>query len=300
MMRFGSGSTFGADLSHSIKSIVRNALSMADRALRQSSGMQVETKMQTVEYDGTMIDSLELEFNGSGELQVNASTNGVWNASIKAPEEMFKQIVCQQRGNTLVLKIPSPQAVGLHGGRYKVGVMIDPGFTLGKSLKLVVHGSADTEIAPDFESSDISVAGSGDVHIANAGVLNYRISGSGDLHAEDVQNAKVRISGSGDVHVGLATGKSSVHIAGSGDFSAQAMFGELDASVSGSGDFDVGEGHLDYLSLRVAGSGDFDGARVDVEDAKISVSGGGDVVLGSVHGRLEKSLSRGASLRIVN
>ena len=224
--------------------------------------------------------------------------SGVWDAKITAPDYMFSRIVCQEVGGILYVKIPSASQFGYNGSSPKVRVAIHTGFTLGESLRLDVRGSTDTKLEPDFERSEVHIAGSGDVEMANAGILVYSVAGSGDLIFADAQDASIRISGSGDAHGSCLSGRTSVRISGSGDFSADAVSGTLEAVTSGSGDFSINEGTLDNLKIRISGSGDFYGPNLEVEDAEIRITGGGDTVLGRVRGKLVHNISKSATVRI--
>lgn len=291
-------SNFGMDLSRYINSAVRSAINSAKGARRRDTGNHA---MHTNTYaaDGSEpLRGLDIEVFGSGELVVHEGDSGVWDAKITAPDYMFSRIVCQEVGGILYVKIPSASQFGYNGSSPKVRVAIHTGFTLGESLRLDVRGSTDTKLEPDFERSEVHIAGSGDVEMANAGILVYSVAGSGDLIFADAQDASIRISGSGDAHGSCLSGRTSVRISGSGAFSADAVSGTLEAVTSGSGDFSINEGTLDNLKIRISGSGDFYGPNLEVEDAEIRITGGGDTVLGRVRGKLVQNISKSATVRI--
>ncbi len=290
-------SGFGASLSRYVSANVRSAMASAKKATKPDAGRRPIVTRAYADSDITL-RGLDIEVSGSGEIVVDEGHPGVWEAKISAPEFMFEQIICQTRNGILYIKVPSISRFGYRGSSPKVRVAIQTGFTLGESLCLNVHGSADTEIHPDFERSEVHIAGSGDVEMANAGILTYSVSGSGDLSFGDAQDASIRISGSGDAHGGCLTGRTIVHISGSGDFSADAVSGTLEAVAAGSGDFSINEGVLDSLKIRTSGSGDFYGPNLEVQDAEIRITGGGDAVLGRVKGKLIKNVSKSASVRI--
>lgn len=290
---FGA-SQFGASLTRYINSTIRSAMG----SMKTAHSRDISMRTNAYGDDSVTLRGLDIDVSGSGEIAVKEGAPGTWSAQISAPDFMFSQIVCQPKNGILYLRIPSISQFGYHGNSPKVRVLIHTGFTLGESLRLNVRGSADTKIEPDFEHSEVHIAGSGDVEMANAGELTYSVAGSGDLAFGDAQNASVRISGSGDAHGGCLTGRTSVHISGSGDFAADAVSGTLEAVAAGSGDFSINEGVLETLKIRISGSGDFYGPNLETEDAEIRITGGGDVVLGQVKGNLVQNISKSASVRI--
>ncbi len=290
---------FAQEISHMVNSAVNAAVGAGKTVKNEMK--RAAAGSETVQHgfgNGNYLRGLNFDLAGAGDVIVHAGVEAPWHAEIRAPEAMFTRIVCQEEDGTLFVHIPQASQFGFFGFNPQVRVEIFTGFTLGESLTLNLRGSSDVHIEPDFNRSDVHVAGSGDVEMKNAGKLTYSVAGSGDFSFGNAEDTSIRISGSSDVSCGVLTGDTKIHISGSGDFDAEAVFGTLEAVSTGSGGFDISNGRLDTLRIRCSGSGDFYAPTLETVDAEVRISGGGDVVLGSVSGRLDQHLSSIASLKI--
>jgi len=87
------------------------------------------------------------------------------------------------------------------------------------ALALNVAGSGGMDLEVDVNTLDVSIAGSGTCTLrGRAGTMNVNIAGSGDLRGDELstRTTEVRIAGSGDVNVGV-TESLAANIFGSGD-----------------------------------------------------------------------------------
>ena len=112
--------------------------------------------------------------------------------------------------------------------------------TLPKLLSASVAGSGDMTVDRADGNFDASIAGSGNLSIAQfvGGKADLSIAGSGDLRVAAGQASEIdaSIAGSGDIDAaGLKAARGDISIAGSGNVRAQVT-GEADVSILGSGD----------------------------------------------------------------
>lgn len=126
-----------------------------------------------------------------------------------------------------------------------------------ESLSVSSSGGIRTEGTITGADLALSLAGSGDIHVAAnlTGACTTAVAGSGDVQLSgSCANHAVRLAGSGDIKAAkmMAT-NATVKLAGSGDVSVAAVT-SLDISVSGSGDVRY-TGAPKNLVTRVTGSG---------------------------------------------
>lgn len=132
--------------------------------------------------------------------------------------------------------------------------------------------------------NNISVAGSGDVELANGLKTDYlkiSVAGSGNIKADNItcaNDVSVSIAGSGDIqgsNITCANLKTSV--AGSGDLKLNNVSAtNTEASVAGSGTA-ILTGTTQEASYRVAGSGDLFASDLQAKRVSASVAGSGDI-----------------------
>jgi len=91
---------------------------------------------------------------------------------------------------------------------------------------------------------------------------------------------KLSVAGSGDVHMAsLKTTRLKTSIAGSGNVSITGLAAdEVDASIAGSGSFTAG-GKSKTLHVSIGGSGDLKAAKLEASEARISIAGSGDATV---------------------
>jgi Putative auto-transporter adhesin, head GIN domain len=130
--------------------------------------------------------------------------------------------------------------------------------TLPKLLSASVAGSGDMTVERADGNFDASIAGSGNLSIAQfaGGKADLSVAGSGDLRIAAGQASEIdaSIAGSGDIDAaGLKAARGDISIAGSGSLRAQVT-GEADISIVGSGDVELTGGAK--CSVSKMGSGE--------------------------------------------
>ena len=179
----------------------------------------------------------------------------------------------------------------LSGQSGKNEVVIRTASPKGKRLKVSISGCGGCHIKPDFDHAEMSVAGCGEIAVANVGTAKVRISGSGDIQIGDVsEKTEISIAGSGDV-TARRTKDVNCTISGSGDIRLREIHGDLCAKISGSGDLTCA-GEVNELTLTVNGSGDFKGEKLTVNNAKINAKGSADIKLARIKGESREWLSK--------
>lgn len=171
-----------------------------------------------------------------------------------------------------VLELRVPQnAVISAGGAVRLHV------AAAQSARIRLDGCGDADIERVEDEIELSVSGSQDVRLYEAGEAEVTIAGSGDVVL-------------GAVHDGLT-----VSVAGSGDVTAARADGPTSIAVQGSGDVTIREGRATTLSVVVAGGGDIThGGSAQSLDAVIL--GGGDVRVRHVDGEINRRVLGGGDV----
>ena len=186
--------------------------------------------LKTEERAVSMFEKVVIE--GSGDLYVvQGNEEGL---TIEAEDNLMEYLTSEVRDNTLVLG-------------FKDGVSVSP--TKGIRYNLKVKNL-----------SDISVAGSGNIHMDTfkAESLSLSIAGSGDAQIKDLAATSLRIQSSG-----------------SGNFEVSGSATKVDVNISGSGKYKAGDLESDDTSITIGGSGEaVVWANISL---KVQVSGSGDI-----------------------
>lgn len=271
-------------------------------------------------WNGVDIDSLDVSVSGNVDVNVHSGTPGKWSVVAHGQREFLNSLRCIEDGNILkieTLPYKSARNILFNG---KNTIEICTGFSQGADLDIKVKGSGDFSCEPSFQSSRVSVGGSGNIDLTDAGILTCGVSGSGDITFISAKNANITVSGSGDIDAGRIDGVSEVKISGSGDASLGTVTGQLTCRVSGSGDIDIGEIDLEELFISISGSGDvsaaagkvgrlefhlhgssdFEGKNITVGELIAELNGPSDATIGRLLGKSVERVSRTASLRILS
>ena len=159
--------------------------------------------------------------------------------------------------NELKVKVQSPRMEGIYiSGSgdvdLKSGVKSD-------RMVLSIAGSGDIDVA-DLTATDleVSIAGSGDVEgdRIKCSSLKASIAGSGDIDLERLvaSTVKASIAGSGTMELKGAADVAHYSVAGSGDIKASELVAKrVEATTTGSGDIECHA--TDFLKIRTTGSG---------------------------------------------
>lgn len=170
----------------------------------------------------------------------------------------------------LELRVPQNATISA-GGAVRLHV------ATAQSARIRLDGCGDADIERVEEKVELSVSGSQDVRLYEAGEATVTIAGSGDVVL-------------GAVHDGLT-----VSVAGSGDVTAARVDGPTSIAVQGSGDVTIRDGRATTLSVVVAGGGDIThGGSAQSLDAVIL--GGGDVRVRHVDGEINRRVLGGGDV----
>lgn len=131
-------------------------------------------------------------------------------------------------------------------------------------------------------SGDIVVKGK----VKSDDALNVSLSGSGDIEMDDVdvKFAKFSLAGSGDVRIANAKGlQVDLQLAGSGDMDVKSVDADgVKVSLAGSGDVKVGQVKAANVSVSATGSGDMEIDRVDCAVLTVSQTSSCDMTINNV------------------
>ena len=203
--------------------------------------------------------------------------------------DMIAAFRVEQTSDTLSVGFQSNGRVSGQSGKNEVAISTSS--QKGKQLKVSISGCGGCQIKQDFDYAEMSVAGSGDIAVADVGEAKIKISGCGSIELGNVfGKTDISIAGSGDV-TARRTKDVSCTISGSGDIHLKEIYGKLVAKISGSGDLTCA-GEVDELILTINGSGDLKGEKLTVNNAKITASGSADIKLARIKGESQEKLSK--------
>lgn len=192
------------------------------------------------------------------------------------------------------VKITAPEGVHLEIDNAIIFGNVE---TIG-SAHLHIGSCGDIKFGDVKGQLDLSVSGSGDVILGNAGVSDISISGVGDVTAKNLASADIDVSGSGDLKLGDIFGSVGILTSGAGDIEINSITGkDLTISVSGSSDITIDGGSVDTLSIKASGASDvtYNGSSVD---AVARASGASDINISKPSGHLRSSDSGAADVNI--
>lgn len=249
------------------------------RAADTIRGLRDDMYGETETINGTCeaVTSLNVDILGSCDMTICASDDGKLHWSAEGSPNFLKGLSVEERGGVCyIASRPHSSGIGYGDGQMEVRT---PSALMSR-LEAHIKGSGDIDCLVDFEETDISISGSGDVTLKNAGETRVRINGSGDFSAAHAVNGLFEVSGSGDVRLHSVSGDLCCHTAGSGDFNVQS-------------------GEVDELNLRITGSGDFSARGLTVNNLKATLSGATDAVIGWVKGNSVENVSCVSALKVL-
>jgi len=185
------------------------------------------------------------------------------------------------------------------------------------SAHLHIGSCGDMKFGDVNGNLDVSISGSGDIILGNAGVSDISVSGAGDLTAKNLTSADIQVSGSGDlvlssitgfadigssgagdVEIGSVGGGLSIHSSGASDLEIESVTGgDLTIRVSGSSDITIDDGSVETLFIKASGASDvtYNGSSVNAE---ARASGASDIYIKNPSGRLRTSDSGAADVNV--
>lgn len=271
------------------------------------------------EYPG--VHSLEVRLRSRVECTIRKGTNGVSRIKAQGREDVLKSLAVTEKDG--VLQVERRELIDTFtrsDDRELLRLEIDAGFAEGQRCTLSLAGSGSIECEPGFLHSSVSIAGSGDINLEDAGMLKAEIAGSGDIDFRSARDAELSIAGSGDIDGEQVEGKLTARVAGSGDISvnrvnAEELFMDIAGSgdisfdrtqaqstvvrVMGSGDISLGHGAGGNLELQLNGSGSLCAENITFADTDIRLDGTSEATIGCITGRSRERVARTARLQVL-
>lgn len=189
-----------------------------------------------------------------GSIEVKITKGHSDNIEVEADENLLPYIETNVENGKLVIQ--TKKNINIKSAS-KMVVYVS--MTVIKSLQ--VSGSGNIEATGTFtgdETSEISVSGSGNIHLSSVSFkdASFAISGSGNITAKggSANDLSVSVRGSGNVYVNdISAENVEVKISGSGNAKVTSEK-SLSANISGSGNVFY-KGNAKNISSKVNGSG---------------------------------------------
>ncbi len=232
------------------------------------------------------IDSLVFDIAGPCDISIQPSKNGKTSWYVDGSSAFMSNLSIEQQGSTLTVAVKNFQSksklfgFGFSNNQKSGDIHLMLAQPLLKSLVAKIKGASDIMGSISVQDASISIAGSGDVTLADIANLQLKVAGSGDCDFRSVDHATINIAGSGDVKIRELRKEGNIRIAGSGDVSILA-------------------GEVEQLDISIFGSGDIDAKGLTVNELNIEMMGTGDAVIGRVRGHSIERISRTSDLKIL-
>lgn len=166
-----------------------------------------------------------------------------------------------------------------------------------RDVVLSVNGAARLRVGPS-DRAEIQFSGCGDADIERvAGAVDISLSGTPDLRLYDAGEVTAAVAGQGDVVLGVARRGLTLSIAGSGDFIASRVDGPTSIAIQGAGDVLIREGRASAMSVAIAGAGDVT-HNGSAERLDVTIFGAGDVHVREVTGEVNRRILGGGEVII--
>jgi hypothetical protein len=138
-----------------------------------------------------------------------------------------------------------------------------------QSARLRVDGCGEADLARVADAAEISVSGSPDVRLAEAG------------------SATISVAGAGDIVVGVVREGLTASIAGAGDLTVARVDGPIEIVLQGAGDVLIRDGRVTTMSVAITGAGDVV-HHGTAERLDAAIFGAGDVRVRRVDGQVTR------------
>lgn len=180
------------------------------------------------------------------------------------------------------------------GERARIGVPATVRYQPGGAPRVIVTGPADILAHVEFDHGELRLddawrhAFSGhsnqrlDVTLSGMTLKDVSVAGSGDIHMGDIHQDRLRlaIAGSGSFDASGKVDTLDLHIAGSGRGHLEKLDSvSLNAHIAGSGRMDVGK--AEHASFDIAGSGDVHFQDAMPNDMSTHIAGSGRITDGT-------------------
>jgi transcriptional regulator with XRE-family HTH domain len=292
IVQFADGST--AEL---FSRLARNKGKGNIKFLQSGDRLEADEGEKSLNYEFPYADKLDIEVV-SGQCDVVPSDDGKTRVDVGGAGWFVRHHHISQVNETLIIRFDgeSRDYPSSDGNRIRISLPCKKG--RHAQLRLNARGGISAPL--DFEGVDLTVNGSGGVHIGKIGICCATINGSGNFLFDGGGTATLNINGSGAIDAG-AVGELVIGINGSGDIiagSAASLIGQINGSgnieigkigggnislqINGSGDLHIEQGECELFEIKVAGEGDVDAEGVTARRANIYIEHNGEVKLGRV------------------
>jgi hypothetical protein len=162
---------------------------------------------------------------------------------------------------------------------------------------VAASGAVRLHMAP-AQSAHVRLDGCGDADIVRIeDEAEISVSGTQDVRLYDAGEAAVSLAGAGDVVLGAVREGLTLSLAGAGDFTAAHVNGPTSIAIQGAGDVTIRDGHATTLSVVIAGGGDVV-HNGSAESLDAVILGGGDVRVRHVEGEINRRVLGGGEVTV--
>ncbi len=187
------------------------------------------------------------------------------------------------------------EVVTAHNGRLAGDSLLIIELRVPQDAVVSVGGAVRLHMAP-AQSTRFRLGGCGDADIERVeDVADISLTGTPDLRLYDAGTASVTVAGEGDVTLGVVRSGLTASVAGDGGLVAQRVDGATSIAIQGDGDVLIRDGRADSLNVVIAGAGDVthngQAGRLDAV-----ILGGGDVRVRRVDGQVNRRILGGGDV----
>lgn len=183
------------------------------------------------------------------------------------------------------------------------------------SLNIIDSGSGNIHVGPvsgdgivdnmgageinidSIRNLKISLSGSGNFSVQQAGDIDLQNQGSGDVTFGRIRSLKAGLNGSGDLTAQSVGGNFSLVNNGSSDVNVDRLIGAVSLDMSGSGDVRIQQGQAANFVIRGSGSGDVDFGGT-AGSVNIDSNGSGDVSIAKATGAVQSRVTGSGEMHI--
>jgi uncharacterized protein YaiE (UPF0345 family) len=166
-----------------------------------------------------------------------------------------------------------------------------------REVVLAANGAVRLHVGPS-DRAEIQLGGCGDADVERvSGAVDISLSGTPDLRLYDAGEVTAAVAGQGDVVLGVARRGLTLSIAGTGDVVASRVDGPTSIAIQGAGDVLIRDGRASAMSVAIAGAGDVT-HNGSAERLDVTIFGAGDVHVREVTGEVSRRIFGGGEVTI--
>ena len=171
----------------------------------------------------------------SGQWQVTIERGDAWRIAVEAPVEFLDNLIVEQQGDALELKVDGGSWFGGFGGD---GDGPKATITMPALESITLSGASELSFS-GFEGDRLSLVSSGASELrATASrfeTLTLELSGAGNANLDEmpVTNADISVSGAANVSLNMAGGRLTGEMSGAGNLDYRGTVSEQSVDQSG-------------------------------------------------------------------